>query len=197
MSFKSESSRFQAEAGLNRLLSNIIPSSSSLSNSTTKSTKTKTKKLTSTQLLSNKLDSTSNDIIDKKKIKKQRNSKIKKRSDDDKKFQKFLKFNIIKNRKIHSEEETKYLQKLVRKNINQIKNVSDISDFTVQDELDEIRGDLVDKVGNKQSKRLRKKRISTNSAFNDFDEKVKKGFISYPGLTPGLAPVDYNEEDSD
>ncbi|KAK6462188.1 regulator of rDNA transcription 14 [Scheffersomyces coipomensis] len=201
MAFKSEASKFQAEAAVNKLLSNIIPSLPT-SQKTSRKSQTNKKKInapTSTQLLANQLDSTTTSI-NTRKLKKQKQSKIKKQVESDKKFNKFIKYNIITNKSNPSIEEGKYIKKLIKRNINQIKMASEFSNDQVEDEINDIRSSLVETITNKNSKRLRKKRVNgskEDTLFNDFNDKVKKGFISYPGLTPGLAPIDYNEEDSD
>ncbi|KAK6455790.1 regulator of rDNA transcription 14 [Scheffersomyces xylosifermentans] len=189
MTFKSTSSKHQAQATVNKLFANILP------NTNIKTDVAEKQKLSSTQLLSNQFNQAS---VPQKKIKKKTNAKIKKMTEQDKKFKKFVKYNIIKNHTDRTTEEEKYLKKLVKRNITQINNLSHIDNIEIEEELSDVRADLLQSIGKKENKRLRKRKIvNKNSKFDDFDNKVKRGFISVPGLTPGLAPVDYNESDSE
>ncbi|ABN64973.2 predicted protein [Scheffersomyces stipitis CBS 6054] len=190
MSFKSTASKHQAQTTVSKLFANILP------NHTIGNDEDKQEKLSSTQLLSNQLKQSS---VPLKKVKKKTNAKIKKINDSNTKFKKFVKYNIIKSREEHTVEEQKYLKKLVKRNASQIKNLSHIDNMQIEEELSDVRASLIDKIGKKENKRLRKRKLTSakNSKFDDFDNKVKRGFISVPGLTPGLAPIDYNESDSE
>lgn len=192
MSFASTSSKTHAQATVAKLFSSLMPNTSIDSQEKARIP------TSSTQLLSNQFNTTA--IQPTKKHKKKTNDKIKKATEQDKKFRKMIKYNIIKDHKTHSLEETKYLAKLRRKNITQINNLSTIDDDSINQELEDTKATLIAQIGAKQHKRLRKRVVvnsKKNAKFDDFNAKVEKGIISYPGLTPGLAPIDYNESDSE
>ncbi|ODV76750.1 regulator of rDNA transcription 14 [Suhomyces tanzawaensis NRRL Y-17324] len=191
MSFASNTSRKLAQSTVAKLFENVLPNS-------TLAVPADDTHLSSTQLLSRQL----NTKVTKSKKKSAKSSqKIKKQMEQDKKFNKMIKYNIIKGHEDHSPEELKYLAKLRRKNINQINNVSNIDDEDILHELDELRSSLLDNelISKQPKKRLRGKYVgeTRHAKYQDFDSKIKRGLISYPGLTPGLAPVDYNESDSE
>ncbi|EMG46161.1 RRT14 Regulator of rDNA transcription 14 [Candida maltosa Xu316] len=188
MSFHSNASKHQAETTISKLFSNILhtePSSKKNSNK---------KPISSTQLVSNQFN---HHTIKKKKTS---NKNINKKVEKEKSFNKFVKYNYIKNKAVKSESDQKYLKKLAKKNINKLNSVSKIDDFEISEEFDQVSSELLDSLKPKGGKRLRKKLLRVrpeDEADNGFEEKIKKGVISYPGLTPGLAPVDYDEEDSE
>lgn len=187
----SATSKNKAESTVAKLFANVLPGAD-YAKSTASSNLASAQQLAS--LVKHKPSA-----ITKKSTKKTINQKIKKASEKDKKFRKMIKYNIINNHEDPSIEEQKYLAKLRKKNINQLNNLSNIDDEGISHDLEEVRTALIEQVGAKQKKRLRKRKLvtSNNQKFDDFNAKVKKGFISYPGLTPGLAPVDYNESDSE
>ncbi|KAI5959487.1 RRT14 [Candida pseudojiufengensis] len=194
MSYTSNSSKHQAELTVNRLFSDILH--------TQPKTQKKSKRdqpLSTTQILTNQLNS-QNHKISKTKSSTQK-KKQKKKELEDKKFQKFVKYNIIINKTPEelTGEDKSYLKKLTKKNINLL-NSYKIDDFEIETEMENVKSDLLQDLTPKSGKRLRKKNLNltTNNnreKFINFDEKVKKGLISMPGLTPGLAPVDYDDED--
>ncbi|EGW31289.1 uncharacterized protein SPAPADRAFT_56168 [Spathaspora passalidarum NRRL Y-27907] len=188
MSFKSEASKYQAESTVSKLFSSIL-------NTTTPSEESRTSNLSTTQILANQFNHTA--TASKKKSNSKSNKKIAKNVDKEKKFSKFVKYTIIKNKKDHTPEEKKYLTKLAKRNIAQLQSVK--VDEMVEDELKEVKAQVLAEITDKSHGRLRKKRLvnNKNKKFDDFDSKVKRGMISVPGLTPGLAPVDYNESDSE
>lgn len=214
MSFTSKASKHQAEQTVNKLFADILhtqPSSSSSSK-----TKDDDAKLSSTQILTNQLHPTtgSTNTSKSKSLKRRKLQKIKKKETKDKKFEKFIKYNQIlsKPESQQTESDKAYIRKLIRKNTNQVRNLSHIDDFEVELELEAVKlqllADLQLKLKGKL--RLRKKLIVPKSKndsaddddvtkleFIDFDDKVKRGLISMPGLTPGLAPVDENESESE
>ncbi|KAI5967284.1 RRT14 [Candida margitis] len=219
MSFTSKASQHQAELTVGKLFSDILhtqPSSSTTKNDNAT-------QLSSTQILTHQLHPSSSSSSSKAKsqkksnnsIKKKKLQKIKKRETEDKKFQKFIKYNQIlsKPKNQQTESDKAYIGKLIRKNTNQIKNLTHIDDFEIESELDVVKSQLLADLQPKSQARLRKKLTVPNSRnrssdydgdggvskqeFIDFDDKVKRGLISMPGLTPGLAPVDENESESD
>lgn len=185
--FNSASSKNKAEATVNKLLGDLLPNVAGQEKKHTK------KKSSNTQILSNQFDLTVQPI-NTRKFKTQRNAKIKKFNQTNKKFDKLTKYTIIKESKDKSINHEKYLQKLVNRNINLITKY-DIDNEDTQDEILELKSSILPKITTSKS-RLRKKVLftSNNNGQHEFDEKVKKGWISMPGLTPGLAPVDYNED---
>lgn len=212
MSFTSKASKHQAEQTVNKLFADILHTQPS-------SSKTKdddAKLLSSTQILTNQLHptTTTNTHTSKSKsLKRRKLQKIKKKETKDKKFEKFIKYNQIlsKPESEQTESDKAYIRKLIRKNTNQVRNLSHIDDFEVELELEAVKLQLLADLQLKLKKsklRLRKKLIVPKSKsdsadevtkleFIDFDDKVKRGLISMPGLTPGLAPVDENESESE
>lgn len=190
--FNSATSHSQAKSTVNKLLANFLPGSQTPAT-------TKSKKLSSAEKASNEISKKSNTEDIKRiasKTKKIQKKKILKASETSKKFQKLAKYSSIKAHKESgtlTPEEQKYLNKLVKKNVSAINSLTEIDDDELKDELKQVKRDILAVTTPKKIKKLSKK----NSKQSDFDSKVKKGFISYPGLTPGLAPVDYNESDSE
>lgn len=189
--FSSTSSKNKAEATVNKLLGDLLPNVAEQDKS--KKTEADLPKKSKTQILSNQFDLTV-DPINTKKHKAKRNLQIKKFNESNKKFQKLTKYTLIKQSTNKSLNHEKYLQKLVNRNINSI-NKYDIENEETKQQLDDLKLSLLPKLSSSKS-RLRKKLLLTTSNDNQqqFNEKVKKGWISMPGLTPGLAPVDYNED---
>ncbi|RLV93808.1 Regulator of rDNA transcription 14 [Spathaspora sp. JA1] len=183
MSFKSEASKYQAESTVSKLFSSIL-------NTTAKATPNTTQTLSTTQILANQFN---HDTPQKSKKNKQ-NKKIAKNVDREKKFSKFVKYTMIKNKSDHTVEEQKYLTKLAKKNIAQLQSVK-IDEFA-EEELNQVKGEVLSEISKPKRKRTRRV-VQGKGKFDDFDSKVKRGLISVPGLTPGLAPVDYNESDSE
>lgn len=221
MSFNSNASKYQAENTVDKLFSNILHTSTtskSVSKSKSKSkSKPKPKPISSTQLLVNQLQSTNTTANNNntKRKKHNNNKRINKTLLEEKKFSKFIKYNHIKQKSNKSELDEKYLNKLVRKNINSLNKINKIDDLLIDEELNQIKQELLEEnefVGMgggqlKGGKRLRKKLLNnTKQVIDEFDgfgeisssnNNNKKKNSSYPGLTPGLAPVDYEEEDDE
>lgn len=206
MSFTSKASKHQAEQTVNKLFADILHTQPTTSSSTTKDNA----KLSSTQILTNQLHPTYSTTSRAKSQKKKKLQKVKKKEIEDKKFQKFIKYNHIlsKDPSQQTDADKAYIRKLVRKNTNQVKNLSHIDDFEVESELDMVKLQLLTDLQPKLKLRLRKRLVVPRSSkgdadgvskqeFIDFDDKVQRGLISVPGLTPGLAPVDENESESD
>ncbi|CCG23559.1 hypothetical protein CORT_0D07260 [Candida orthopsilosis Co 90-125] len=206
MSFTSKASKHQAELTVNKLFADILHTQPTTSSSTTKDNA----KLSSTQILTNQLHPTHSTTSKAKSQKKRKLQKVKKKEIEDKKFQKFIKYNHIlsKDPSQQTDADKAYIRKLVRKNTNQVKNLSHIDDFEVESELDMVKSQLLTDLQPKSKSRLRKRLVVPRSSkgdadgvskqeFIDFDDKVQRGLISVPGLTPGLAPVDENESESD
>lgn len=200
MSFKSKSSQTQARSTVNKLFANILPGSTVTDSPAVDS------RLSSTEIINNQMNSKhklSTEEIKKinkaNKIKK--NKAINKKVEANKKFNKLVKYNIIKNHKLDNpnelpEEERKYLQKLVKKNSSTLRRLTDIDDPDVKDEIDQLKAEILELTNEKYNKAKASKNNKLDKKSQDFNEKVKKGLISTPGLTPGLAPVGL-DDDSD
>lgn len=190
MSFKSKSSQAQAHSTLNKLLAHTLPGSAVNESSSAK--------LTSTQIINSHLTKRKLRADEVRKInklnKQKQNRHIKKSVEDQKKFNKLIKYNIIKKHKANdalTPEEEKYLQKLVKKNSNAVRMLSEIDDEIVKDELDQVKAEILDMALGK-SKKNQKTRTE-----RDFDDEIKQGLVLYPGLTPGLAPVGFDSDDEE
>lgn len=109
-----------------------------------------------------------------KKIVKKQNKKIQKNQKRELKELKRVKYELIKNKDNLSPEHEKYLKKLIKKNKNLILSNDGDEDYSTE----ELQ---------KQILSFNKKEVKKNKNF-----KTKK----HTGLTPGLAPVDY-ESDSE
>lgn len=108
--------------------------------------------------------------VTKKKLNKLVQRKLQQESKDLKR----IKYELIKAKKEKSElspEHEKYLKKLIRKNKNSL----------IDNEFDEEIGQLQEEILNYKKKER---------------TRVKKNPV-FAGLTPGLAPVDYNESESE
>lgn len=218
MSFKSKASKQQAQSTVNRLFANVLPGSTIVDQAQSKITKTsnsnsnknqnqnqKKNKLSSTELLNNHLSNkhklTPEEIRKLNKQNKHKQNKlINKKLEETKKFNKLIKYNIIKNHKSENQltvEESKYLKKLIKKNSNSINRLSEIDDPEINEELDQIKQEILQISNDKYNKAKRYKENKISQKQIDFNEKVKSGDISVPGLTPGLAPVGYDDDSDD
>jgi hypothetical protein len=192
--FTSTNSKSKAEATVNQLLGAILPGARAGGSAPVRAS-------SSTQALSHQLAQTT-EYVNGKKLRQKRNTAINKKSEQTKKFAKLAKYTVIKQNKLKSTttpQHEKYLNKLVKKNINLINRVSQIDDEDINLQLQDIKDELIPSVTNKNQKRIRKKKFITAKSDSQakFNENVRKGYISMPGLTPGLAPVDYNESDDE
>lgn len=180
---------------MNKLFSSLLPG-------TQGTTSKQSSSLSSAELLSIEIENKNK--LSKEELKKihkqnkfKQHKKIKKALEDEKRFNKLAKYHLIKHHKTGgelSEEEAKYLKKLVKKNVNSLNRVSEIDDMEIKSELDQVRQDIL-KI-NKEKHDKKAKRIQ-NKKTKDFNSKVAKGMISYPGLTPGLAPVGLDDSDDE
>ncbi|EDK44008.1 hypothetical protein LELG_02187 [Lodderomyces elongisporus NRRL YB-4239] len=233
-SFTSNASKHQAELTVNRMFADILHTQPLRSAKSTTSNKSKSASkfgndrkalsmptpLSSTQILSQQLQpqlqqtrlslKTGKSSQNNNKVKKL----LKKKHEQDKKFQKFIKYSMIKNKMSTDPEsltleEHKYLKKLAKRNINALQKYSKIDDFEIEQEMSSVKNELLKDLAPKKQTRLRKKlaipakkgsaRSNANNQINDFDyeRKLQKGLISAPGLTPGLAPVDYDDDEEE
>lgn len=194
MAFQSASTKAKAKSTVNKLFENILPGTTLLAASS--------KKLSSTEAVSretstkNKLSSAEIRKLNKVERAKQ-NKLINKKLEQSKKFQKLVKYNVIKSHKDSENltpEEQKYLKKLIKKNSNVVNRASEVDDPFVKEEIDSLRNEII-AMNNAKYDRSRDRKL--DAKLQSFTEKVKKGILSAPGLTPGLAPVGYDDESDD
>lgn len=193
MSFTSASSKAKAKATVNKLFQDVIPGA----------TLVPLKKVHNTAagdfaLEARKTRLSKGEVRKQNKVEKaKQNKSINKKLEKDKKFQKLVRYNVIKGHKgaaaSLSLEEEKYLKKLVKKNSSALKRSADINDPDIQDEIAALQQEIIAMRDEKYDRSRDRKLDNKLLAFND---KVKSGTLSYPGLTPGLAPVGL-DDDSD
>lgn len=193
MSFKSASSRAKAKATVNKLFDDVLPGASIVPLK-----KVHTSTASDFALEARKSRLSKGEVRKQNKAERAKQNKaINKRLEKDKKFQKLVKYNVIKGHKgaaaSMTPEEEKYLKKLVKKNSNALKRSADINDPDVEDEIMSLQREIIAMRDEKHDRSRDRKLDAKLLAFND---KIKSGTLSYPGLTPGLAPVGL-EDDSD
>lgn len=193
MAFASATSKAKAQATVNKLFESMLPGGSALPAST--------KKVSSTEKFHREVSKqklTKDEIRKANKAEKmKRNKVIKKRLEQDKKFQKLVKYNVIKAHKDAdnlTEEEQKYLKKLIKKNSSAVRRAGDVDDPVVKDEIEQLRAEIVALLNEKYARSKERKQEEKLEAFK---QKVISGTVSYPGLTPGLAPVGFDESDDE
>lgn len=198
MSFASPTSQAHTKATVNKLLASFVPGTAVEATLITP-TPHHTKPSSAKAEIAAKIIAIKHNPEEARRIaaarKRNQHKKILKATAEAKKFDKLAKYNIIKAHKADgtmTPEEEKYLQKLVKKNVSAVNSLSEIDNDEVKAELALVKRDILAATGPKpkRSKKL-------NSKQKEFNTKVKRGFISYPGLTPGLAPIDHNESDSE
>lgn len=192
MSFVSASSRKKANATVSKLLDSMFPGQVAVARNVGSSTESfhreaKKKRLTKQEALKIR-----------KSEKAKNNQEINKRLERNKKFQKLVKYNIIKSHKDVdnlTEAEEKYIKKLVKKNTNALARRADIDDAEIREEIDALRAEILDLSNERTgSSRTQKEEVVFESASN---QNVNPNISKYAGLTPGLAPVGYSDDESD
>lgn len=174
---------------VNKLLSRVLPGYTTENSSSSSSFTGGGKKATSQQLTSSHNATTSHKIMKQQK-KKQKNA-VKISQEQRIKLVKEAKMRILKDHakqgKLTHDEELE-LKKYVKK------NVVDVQSWHNDDEdMEEVQREILELRGQRQTKQ--KKRSGADDKKLDV---YKKDMIRYPGLTPGLAPVDAEDsEDSD
>lgn len=126
--------------------------------------------------------------------KSKQNKQVSKKVLKDKKFNKMMKYKLIKSHKDRNdltEEEQKFLRKLIKKNSSAVRRAGDVDDMLIKEEIDELRSEIL-ALENEKNDRSNAK-INENR-LQAFKEKISSGTLSYPGLTPGLAPVGLDDE---
>lgn len=189
MAFSSDSSKAKAKATLGKLFENVLPGTTlNASSLPTSSTQTFAREMAKKRL-------TRAEIKKANKIEKvKQNRTINKRLSADKKFNKLVKYNVIKahkNTDSLTPEEQKYLLKLIKKNSNAVKR-ADVDDPFVQEEINDLRNEIMT-LTNEKYDRSKDRRLE--SKLQSFNDKVEKGVLAYPGLTPGLAPVGLDSDE--
>lgn len=193
MAFSSSSSKAKAKASVNRLFESMLPGTSLLPSA---SGKTSSTEKFAAQVSKKKLTKHERQKAQKAE-KMKRNKTINQKLEQEKKFRKLVKFNVIKAHqegKTLSPEEQKYLRKLIKKNANAVSRVSEVDDPFVKDEIDSLRQEILALTNEKYDKSRDRKIDAKLLSFND---KIEKGVLAYPGLTPGLAPVGFDESDEE
>lgn len=186
MSYLSKNSRSLAESTLQKFLLNVVPMETiQHANSGAKSGAQSVHNQLSTKRMS------AEDLARiQKRAKLKRNRHIRQKQEMAKKVNKIAKHHVIKSHKeanTLTAEEQKYLNKVVKRNAGALSRLSEIEDYELKLELANLQEDIL--AVNKKQRRS-KQRLN-----KDFNDKIKRGKISYPGLTPGLAPVGMDDED--
>ncbi|CCH61429.1 hypothetical protein TBLA_0E03750 [Henningerozyma blattae CBS 6284] len=199
----SNSSQLQANNALNGILSKVLPGSSKL---TTTSSKKYNKKFkgSKAQLINNTLkkrvELQKRDVIKiRKNERKLRKQQMKSKKLEKMNLEQMAKLEILKKHQMENSlttAEQKYLNKLVRKNESNLKSWE--LDEEDKEELQELQDYIIGKVS-KSSKLSRRKGKGNKRQVNDeliatidADDGSDR---AYPGLTPGLAPVDLSDEE--
>lgn len=192
MSFLSKASKAKSKATVNKLFEKMLPGSSSASSQKSKSTTEQFHSQASKNVLLREAIRKASKV---EKIK--RNKQINKKGQDEKKFKKLVTYNVIKNHKLSdniSEEESKFLKKLIKKNSSLVRRHGDLDDPMIKDEIEQIRSEII-ALSNEKFDRSKARQQSAK--LQAFTEKVNSGKVAYPGLTPGLAPVGLDDESDD
>lgn len=95
-----------------------------------------------------------------------------------------------------SNDEKIELKKLIKKNIINLQSWK----TEIDEDLEEMENEITDLKKNDQYIRKRRripKRIASKEFYEDIEQAQKNQQKRYPGLTPGLAPVDMNDSDSE
>lgn len=108
-----------------------------------------------------------------------KNREINRKAAEDKRFRNLVKFKTIKNHKNISADEAAYLQRLILRNAKLVKSQGDIENDAIREEIAQLRLEILN-MGKKAKEEV---------------VQIPKT-LAQPGLTPGLAPVD-SEEESD
>lgn len=189
MSFSSQSSKLLAESTLQKFLLGIVPVEAVQAGKARSQSKAQA---VNNQLKARALSADEVRRLQKKaKLKQQR--KLKKQQEEATRVKKVAKHQIIKSHKENKEltvEEEKYLNKIVKRNANSLSRLSEIEDYELKSELESLQDEIL--AAQRQTNRKTKQKLK-----KDFNEKLKRGKISYPGLTPGLAPVGLDDDDED
>ena len=193
MAFSSSLSKARSQAAVNKLFETMLPGSTTQFNSLKKSSTTEN---FSREVSLKKL--TKGAIKKANKVEKaKKNKQLSKNLEKEKLFKKNVKYNVIKahkNSENFSEEEQKYLKRLIKKNSFAVRRAGSLDDPVIKDEVDELRNEILALTNEKYD---RSKARQHQAKLNSFNEKIKTGVLTYPGLTPGLAPVDYDDDSDD
>lgn len=189
MSFSSNALRALAESTLQKFLANVVPDGDS--------NPKKIREVSAAQSINNQLTAAKLSPAEIKKLHKKAKAKqmrlLKKSQAENTKRNKIAKHQLItKHRKDNTLtlEEDKYLRKIVKRNANLLNRLSEIEDYDLRSELQSLQQDIL-------SAQKPKKPMKNKDRAKDFKEKLQSGKISYPGLTPGLAPVGMDDDDSE
>lgn len=191
MSFSSALTKKKATDTVNKLFESMLPGTRVLPQNEVSTTESFHREAKKQKLLPEEIKKLNK--VQKAKQNKQVNKKVLK----DKKFTKMMKYKLIKehkNKNDLTEEEKKYLRKLVKKNSSAVRRAGDVDDMLIREEIDDLRSEILALENEKNDRSMAKQKENRLHAFK---EKVTAGTISYPGLTPGLAPVGLDDESDD
>lgn len=169
--FQSETSKLQSQATVNGLLSQFLGSEN----------KKASRSISATQ----KISSISCNVDTKsiKKQKQQRRKEIRQKSKQREEKARKAMIQMLRSEKRYSDEQ---LTKILERNVS----AAEVHDT---EDLQELKLNILKQRNLKQAA---KKRVSNKAAKKqDFNTKIAKGQISYPGLTPGLAPVGESDDE--
>ncbi|ODV97399.1 hypothetical protein PACTADRAFT_32866 [Pachysolen tannophilus NRRL Y-2460] len=195
-SFRSESSKLQSQNAINKLISNYLPGSEQIASSNS------SKKLNKIKLIKSGAQAINNNAVNhkfnekneafrrksQKKEKLVKRKKVKSISEETLKLNRVAKINKLKSEKNYKDKE---LVEVLDKKVEILKSW----ELSNENELKALEAEILSIKQKEQNKR--KKTRARRQEKSEFNEKVKKGIISYPGLTPGLAPVGLADEDED
>ncbi|ODQ62803.1 hypothetical protein WICANDRAFT_76965 [Wickerhamomyces anomalus NRRL Y-366-8] len=181
----------KSQKTVNKLLSRVLPGHTATS--TTPSSSSSNLSSTSQQLTSSHNSNTSHKVL--KQQKKKQKQAIKISESQRQKLMAEAQRRVLKEHSTTGKltpQEALELKKYVKK------NVVDITSWhNEDDELDEVQQEILEL--KQKEPRFRGKRVSNKKSAKKQMDGIynKKEMIRYPGLTPGLAPVGMDDEDSD
>lgn len=187
MGFSSSLSEEQTKNAVENLFEKILPGSVVESNK---------KKRSTTESVDQELRrSLGREEMDKRKrIKKQKQHKHNRKLQREQEFlQKRARDNLIKQHQETgslTEEDRAHLRRDIRANARAVQKLGDIGDVEIKEELGGLKQEILAMDRKKETPKKDKKGKS-------FERKIKRGMISYPGLTPGLAPVGLEDSEEE
>lgn len=200
MSFSSKNSQKRAETSVNKLFAGLLPQIDvSLAKNTARASKGSQAEQLAHQLAPQQDLAR---ILKHQRLKK--NQRLKKKKADQQKYDKLVKYTIARLKRDNlTEEEQKLLRKLVKGNLRTINRLGEYEDPEIEDETEELEEELIRELGPKELTRKVKKTLVSHhlkrkTAVDQlFEAKMARGEVAAPGLTPGLAPVDYESSDEE
>ncbi|SGZ54311.1 CIC11C00000000051 [Sungouiella intermedia] len=196
MAFSSNTSKARAKATVNKLFESMLPGTAltSLGKQGASATEKFAREISKKRLSKEEIRKAN------KAERVKQNKVINKKLESDKKFQKLVKYQVIKSHKSTenlSAEEQKYLKKLIKKNSNAVKRAGGVDDPFVQEEIEDLRKEILELSNEKYKKSKERKLDAKLESFNHRLHKKEYKETDAPGLTPGLAPVGFDESDDE